>query len=300
MRATRARPPPDDDSDTVDTQQNAGFSMARHRSHVSTQRQTRLRRDATQRTEGGSGRQRAGGGGVDGREGDGRSSKGARPGEEPRAEGGRAKRGASGQGGQRRRRQEADGAPISRKGRGGSRQAAAERGRPHGRGRRPSVQEPAQGHLASRHVVEWSTERGQNSEAESLRTRWGSQRDSGAARPRRGETQWAGNIPMYGCNGMDDWRGPCVARQCAPSCRAWIRAWQQNVCSGTPSAAQNACNQTSKALRLQKEGFCPKRHVFLKARVSARLELTQGPINWKQGPRRDRVAGPLRGGSTSS
>ena len=62
MRATRARPPPDDDSDTVDTQQNAGFSMARHRSHVSTQRQTRLRRDATQKTQGRGGRQRAGGG----------------------------------------------------------------------------------------------------------------------------------------------------------------------------------------------------------------------------------------------
>ena len=29
-------------------------------------------------------------------------------------------------------------------------------------------------------------------------------------------------------------------RQAASVCRAWIRAWRQHVCTGTPSAAQNA------------------------------------------------------------
>ena len=212
------------------------------------------------------------------------------------AEDGRAERGARGQGGQRRRWQDQS---TERAGEAaGRRQPNADARTGEGGVRASKSQRRATWQAGTSWNGAPSGDRIVN--AESLRTRWGSQRDSGAARPRPGETQWAGNITMYGCNGMDDWRGPCVARLSAPSGRAWNRAWQQDVCSGTPSAAQNACNQTSKALRLQKEGFCPERHVFLKARVSARLELTQGPINWKQGPRRDRVAGPLRGGSTSS
>ena len=54
------RPPRRTTTGHEDTQQNAGFNMARHRSHVPTQRQTRKRQDATQKTQGRSRRSRVG------------------------------------------------------------------------------------------------------------------------------------------------------------------------------------------------------------------------------------------------